>query len=110
MTLSIRSKPRVLAIYSSLETITPREFIERFSSEAREPSVRQYQYLDLIDKDISNFPKDSYGDAYTELPFDLTRFTLIDVNEKIVFRFTFRELGGNPWGGPNGWSFQQIHV
>jgi len=42
--------------------------------------------------------------------FDLTRFTLIDVNEKIVFRFTFRELGGNPWGGPNGWSFQQIHV
>lgn len=42
--------------------------------------------------------------------FDLTKFTLVDLGDKLVFKFYFRELGGNPWGGPNGWSMQQIHV
>ncbi|MEM3993561.1 MAG: glucodextranase DOMON-like domain-containing protein, partial [Desulfurococcaceae archaeon] len=42
--------------------------------------------------------------------FDLVRFTLIDAQDKLIFKFQFRTLGGNPWGGPNGWSLQQIHV
>jgi len=42
--------------------------------------------------------------------FDLTKFTVLDAGDRVVFVFTFRELGGNPWGGPNGWSMQQIHV
>lgn len=51
-----------------LETITPGEFINRFSNTARELQSRQYIYLDLRDRDISNLPSDSYGDAYAELP------------------------------------------
>jgi alpha-amylase/alpha-mannosidase (GH57 family) len=42
--------------------------------------------------------------------FDLTRFTLVDLGDRLLFKFVFRNLGGNPWGGPNGWSMQQIHV
>jgi alpha-amylase/alpha-mannosidase (GH57 family) len=42
--------------------------------------------------------------------FDLVKFTVRDAGDKVVFVFTFRELGGNPWNGPNGWSMQQVHV
>jgi alpha-amylase/alpha-mannosidase (GH57 family) len=42
--------------------------------------------------------------------FDLVKFTVRDAGDRIVFVFTFRELGGNPWNGPNGWSMQQVHV
>lgn len=42
--------------------------------------------------------------------FDLTRFLVIDAGDRIIVKFYFASLGGNPWGGPNGWSLQQIHV
>ncbi|MEM1833868.1 MAG: glucodextranase DOMON-like domain-containing protein [Thermosphaera sp.] len=42
--------------------------------------------------------------------FDLTKFQVVDAGDKVVFTITFRNLGGNPWGGPNGWSLQQVHV
>lgn len=42
--------------------------------------------------------------------FDLVRFMVIDAGDKISMKFYFATLGGNPWGGPNGWSLQQIHV
>lgn len=42
--------------------------------------------------------------------FDLTRFTVVDMGDRIAMKFYFVTLGGNPWGGPNGWSMQQIHV
>ncbi len=42
--------------------------------------------------------------------FDLTKFVVIDAGDKVILKFYFRNLGGNPWNGPNGWSMQQIHV
>jgi Alpha-amylase/alpha-mannosidase len=48
--------------------------------------------------------------VFTPGVFDLTKFQVLEAGDKIVFMFTFRNLGGNPWNGPNGWSMQQIHV
>lgn len=42
--------------------------------------------------------------------FDMTKFTVVDQGDKVVFIVSFRDLGGNPWSGPNGWSLQQIHI
>ncbi|MGB9816347.1 MAG: glucodextranase DOMON-like domain-containing protein [Desulfurococcaceae archaeon] len=42
--------------------------------------------------------------------FDLTKFQVLDAGDKVVFTVTFRNLGGNPWNGPNGWSMQQVHI
>lgn len=42
--------------------------------------------------------------------FDLTRFRVIDGGDKVIFVIEFKNLGGNPWGGPNGWSMQQVHI
>ncbi|MEM0325858.1 MAG: glucodextranase DOMON-like domain-containing protein [Desulfurococcaceae archaeon] len=51
-----------------VETITPGEFVERFSNVAKPLPQREYLYLDLEKKDISNLPLNSYGDAYGDLP------------------------------------------
>jgi len=42
--------------------------------------------------------------------FDLLRFKVIEVNDKVLFEVHVRNLGGNPWGGPNGFSMQYIHI
>ncbi len=42
--------------------------------------------------------------------FDLVKFQVTDAGDKVVFTIAFRNLGGNPWGGPNGWSMQQVHI
>ncbi len=42
--------------------------------------------------------------------FDITLFRVTDSGSKIVFEVQVRELGGNPWGGPNGFSMQYIHI
>ncbi|MEM1845850.1 MAG: glucodextranase DOMON-like domain-containing protein [Desulfurococcaceae archaeon] len=51
-----------------IETITPGEFITKFSDTAKSLPLKQYYYLDLVDRDISNIPPDSYGDGYSDLP------------------------------------------
>ncbi len=42
--------------------------------------------------------------------FDLLKFSVLDIGEKYLITFEVRELGGNPWGGPNGFSMQFFHV
>ncbi len=42
--------------------------------------------------------------------FDIVLFRVTDSDTKIVFETQVRELGGNPWGGPNGFSMQYIHI
>ncbi|MEM4623509.1 MAG: glucodextranase DOMON-like domain-containing protein [Desulfurococcaceae archaeon] len=42
--------------------------------------------------------------------FDIVKFEVFMDDEYIYLRTTFRDLGGNPWGGPNGYSLQLIHV
>lgn len=48
--------------------------------------------------------------VFTSGVFDLKSFKVIDVGDRVVFESTVVDLGGNPWGGPNGWSMQYIHV
>lgn len=42
--------------------------------------------------------------------FDMTGFRVIDAGDKLVFEVTVRDLGGNPWGGPNGFCLQYVQV
>ncbi|MEO3993940.1 MAG: glucodextranase DOMON-like domain-containing protein [Desulfurococcaceae archaeon TW002] len=42
--------------------------------------------------------------------FDLLKFSVLDIGEKYLLTFEVRELGGNPWGGPNGFSMQFFHI
>jgi carbohydrate-binding DOMON domain-containing protein len=42
--------------------------------------------------------------------FDLTNFTVLGNESYITLEFTFRNLGDNPWKGPNGFSLQYIQV
>ncbi|MEM2223352.1 MAG: glucodextranase DOMON-like domain-containing protein [Acidilobaceae archaeon] len=69
--------------------------------------------------DISDPEADDRGPGYYGYPanpvfkpgvFDLIRFQVVDEGKYVAFKFTFKDLGGNPWGGPNGFSLQSIHV
>jgi carbohydrate-binding DOMON domain-containing protein len=42
--------------------------------------------------------------------FDLLGFALYDLGDRLRLVFKIRELGGNPWGGPAGFSLQFFHV
>jgi Membrane-anchored protein predicted to be involved in regulation of amylopullulanase len=42
--------------------------------------------------------------------FDLVKFQVFVDDQNIYFRATFRDLGGNPWVGPNGWSLQLLQI
>ena len=42
--------------------------------------------------------------------FDLTRFRVVDTGPKLVFEVYVRDLGGNPWNGPNGFCLQYVHI
>ena len=62
---------------------------------------------------------DDYGAGSLKYPtnpvfvpgvFDLRYFYVYRNGSNIVFLTGFRELGGNPWGGQNGFSLQYIHI
>lgn len=62
---------------------------------------------------------DDYGPGTYEYPefegfvlgvFDLLHFEVSKDAEHAVFKFTYKNLGGNPWKGPSGFSFQFILV
>jgi alpha-amylase/alpha-mannosidase (GH57 family) len=42
--------------------------------------------------------------------FDLLKFTVSVTGDKVVFSVYVKSLGGNPWGGPNGFSLQYVHI
>jgi len=50
------------------------------------------------------------ADDFVPGVFDLITFTLLDDGTNFIFRIGLRELGGNPWNGPNGISFQYITI
>ena len=51
------------------------------------------------------------GDFVPDL-FDLTHFRVSKTGSDVVFEFTYRDLGGNPWGSQYGFSFQfqQVYI
>lgn len=42
--------------------------------------------------------------------FDIVDFKVLQDEAFIYLQVQVRNLGGNPWGGPNGWSLQHIQV
>ncbi|MEN2999699.1 MAG: glucodextranase DOMON-like domain-containing protein [Acidilobaceae archaeon] len=69
--------------------------------------------------DITDPEGDDRGPGYYGYPgnavfkpgvFDLVRFQVVDEGASLAFRLTFKDLGGNPWGGPNGFCLQHVHV
>lgn len=42
--------------------------------------------------------------------FDMLKFQVIDLDDTIQFAITVKDLGGNPWNGPNGFCLQYIHI
>lgn len=62
---------------------------------------------------------DDYGAGNLKYPtnpvfvpgvFDLKHFFVYRNGSNTVFLIGFRELGGNPWGGQNGFSLQYVHL
>ena len=50
------------------------------------------------------------ADVFKPGVFDLLGFTVSVDNKTVTFKFDFKNLGGNPWGGKNGFCLQQVHV
>jgi carbohydrate-binding DOMON domain-containing protein len=42
--------------------------------------------------------------------FDLLKFQVFIDDNYVYFRATFKNLGGNPWNGPNGFSLQHLQI
>lgn len=42
--------------------------------------------------------------------FDMLKFTVLQDKEYIYLQIQVKDLGGNPWGGPNGFCLQHIQV
>lgn len=68
---------------------------------------------------ISDPEGDDRGPGYYGYPvnpvfklgvFDIVMFEVRDEGARLAFITTFKELGGNPWGGPNGFSLQNIQI
>ncbi|MEZ0289885.1 MAG: glucodextranase DOMON-like domain-containing protein [Sulfolobales archaeon] len=53
------------------------------------------------------YPK---ADVFKPGVFDLVRFRVVDSGDKVLFETYFRELGDNPWNGPNGFCLQYTHI
>jgi alpha-amylase/alpha-mannosidase (GH57 family) len=53
------------------------------------------------------YPK---ADVFVPGVFDLTQFRVLDAGDTVIFEAYFKNLGGNPWGGPNGFCLQYTHV
>ncbi len=53
------------------------------------------------------YPK---ADVFKPGVFDLVKFKVIDAGDKVVFETYVKDLGGNPWNGPNGFCLQYIHI
>ncbi|MET1160653.1 MAG: glucodextranase DOMON-like domain-containing protein [Thermoprotei archaeon] len=42
--------------------------------------------------------------------FDLTKFEVYVEDNDVVFKVYVKNLGGNPWSGPNGFCLQYVHI
>ncbi|MET1160654.1 MAG: glucodextranase DOMON-like domain-containing protein [Thermoprotei archaeon] len=54
-----------------------------------------------------SYPK---ADVFIPGVFDMTKFRIVDLGDKLIFEVYVRDLGGNPWSGPNGFCLQYVHI
>ncbi|MEM3763454.1 MAG: glycosyl hydrolase 53 family protein [Desulfurococcaceae archaeon] len=76
--------------------------------------VAERIHLEIPDPEGDDKGPGTYGyptaTVYKPGVFDLLRTTISVEDEYVVIRFYLKNLGGNPWSGPNGFSLQYIHM
>ena len=50
------------------------------------------------------------NDVFKPGVFDLTHYSVTDAGNKLVFMVKVKDLGGNPWSGPNGFCLQYVQI
>ncbi|WP_276813578.1 glycosyl hydrolase 53 family protein [Desulfurococcus amylolyticus] len=77
-------------------------------------TVLERLYIDVGDPEGDDKGPGTYGyptaSVYAPGVFDIVRASLEVESEDLVVRVYFKNLGGNPWNGPNGFSLQYIQV
>ncbi|MEM4953226.1 MAG: glycosyl hydrolase 53 family protein [Desulfurococcaceae archaeon] len=77
-------------------------------------NVIQRIYLEITDPEGDDKGPGTYGyptaAVYKPGVFDLLKTTLSVEDEYVIIRFYFKDLGDNPWNGPNGFSLQYIQM
>jgi len=76
--------------------------------------VKEKIYIEYPDPVLDDKGPGTYGyptaGVFKPGVFDIVKVYLGIEGEELVIRVFLRELGGNPWNGPNGFSLQYIHV
>ncbi len=50
------------------------------------------------------------ADVFKPGVFDILKFEVYEEENSVVFKVYVKDLGGNPWNGPNGFCLQYIHI
>jgi len=50
------------------------------------------------------------ADVFKPGVFDIVKFEVYTTDTAVTFKVYFKDLGGNPWGGKNGFCLQQVHI
>ncbi len=50
------------------------------------------------------------ADVFKPGVFDIVKFEVYTAEKTVTFKVYFKDLGGNPWGGKNGFCLQQVHI
>ncbi|CAD5243275.1 glucodextranase DOMON-like domain-containing protein [Thermococcus camini] len=76
--------------------------------------VKGVTIADIADPEGDDHGPGSYvyptDGVFVDGAFDLLRFRMLEQTDSYVMEFYFKDLGGNPWNGPNGFSLQIIEV
>jgi len=76
--------------------------------------VRERLYIEIPDPEQDDKGPGTYGyptaGEFKPGVFDITKVYIGVEGEELVTRVYFRDLGGDPWNGPNGFSLQYIHI
>jgi len=76
--------------------------------------VKGVPIVDLSDPEGDDYGPGTYvypkNKVFSKGDFDLLRFRMLEQTDDYVMEFYFKELGDNPWNGPNGFSLQIIEV
>ncbi|WP_457754021.1 glucodextranase DOMON-like domain-containing protein [Thermococcus sp.] len=76
--------------------------------------VKGVPIVDITDPEGDDYGPGTYTYAtdkvFVKGAFDLLRFRMLEQTDAYVMEFYFKELGDNPWNGPNGFSLQIIEV
>jgi carbohydrate-binding DOMON domain-containing protein len=62
------------------------------------------------DRGIGTYGYPSGGGVFKDGVFDITKFEATVEGDYLVLRVYLRDLGGNPWNGPNGWCLQYVAI